>query len=95
MAETHDLGRAFLHAIRLQPGSSRIHIATTHEVDEPFRESRSIVLRLWKDRGIVLGWWRKTGREEEEALLKALQAQETDLLDDEGYLLPNFEVEDV
>lgn len=95
MAETTDLGRAFAHAIALDPNAPRLHTAVTDELDPPFRRSRSLVLRLWKSRGLVLGWWRKTGRDEDEALMAALQGVETSLLDEDGYLLPNFEVEDV
>ena len=95
MAETYDLGRAFVHTIRLQPQSRRVHLATTHEVDEPFRLSRSLILRLWGSKGVVLGWWRDTDRSEEQALLDALHGQETDVLDEDGFLLPQYEVEDV
>lgn len=91
MTDTRDLGRAFLHPISLRSESPLVHIATTHEVDHPYRISKSLVLRLWRSKGLVLGWWRKTGRSEEVALLEALQGHETALLDDDGYLLPGFE----
>lgn len=94
--KTYDLGPAFVHGIPLNPKSPRLHTATTNEVDEPYRQSKSLVVRLWRTHGFVLGWWRKTDRTEEQALVDALQAHlDVDLLDEDGYLLPNYEPEDV
>jgi hypothetical protein len=90
--QTHDLGRVFTHAISLDPKSKRLHTAPTHEVDSPYRWSNSLVVRVWRSYGFVLGWWRNTQRTEEQALLAALQAHtDVDLLDDEGYLREEFE----
>lgn len=56
---THDLGRFFWHGlqeVRMRWPLRRDH---TWEVEEPYRFSRSLVIRLWPTNyGIVLGWWR-------------------------------------
>lgn len=90
--QTHDFGRLFVHSINLDEKAPRLHTASTHEVDEPYRWSKSLVVRLWRSRGLVLGWWRRIDRSEEEALIAALQAKvDVPLLDDEGYLLESYE----
>ena len=95
MAETHDIGRAFAHGIRLVPTAPRFHFAPTHEIDWPYRYSRSVVVRYWGERGFVLGWWRHTGRSEKQALLAALGGREgVAAFDDAGYLLPQFDSQD-
>ena len=53
------------------------HWVTSQEVTEPFRSARGLAVRVpWVkvtfDHVIVLGWWRKTGYEEHEALAHAL-----------------------
>lgn len=72
MADTHDFGRLFVQPLRLQKTSRRVHLAPTQEVDPPFRRSKGLVLRLRGERGVVLGWWRKSGLDEDAALLAAL-----------------------
>lgn len=72
----HDLGPLFWHKIRLQKKSPLIHRFPSHEVEEPFRVSNSIVLRLpWASRGIVVGWWRHSGHSEQEMLVAAMQGR--------------------
>lgn len=65
MPNTHDVGPFFFHGIRLRPRTPLIHRAVTDELDPPFRNSNSIVVRFFRW-GIVLGRWRVTGREEDE-----------------------------
>lgn len=73
MAETHDLGPIFVHSIWLKEGAPLAHTAPTNELEEPYRRSKSLIIRLpFTNRGAVFGWWRKTGRDEEEALREAV-----------------------
>jgi hypothetical protein len=85
--QTHDLGPLFVHAIALKPTSPRLHTATTFEVDEPYRRSKSLVVRLWRSHGLVFGRWHSTGLEEKDALLAAVGGvDDFSMWDDEGYL---------
>lgn len=69
----HDLGPLFVHRIRLQKKSPLLHRYPSHEMDEPFRWSNSLILRLpWSHQGLVLGLWHSTDRTEEQTLLDAL-----------------------
>jgi hypothetical protein len=91
MPQTHDLGRFFMHRIYLVADAPLIHIAHTQEIDDPFRNSQSVVTRLWPSRhGIVLGLWKSSGLTEVEALCSAISAHDTDALDDDGHLLRPF-----
>lgn len=90
---THDLGRLFVHAIHLKTGSARIHRANTHELEYPYRISRSWVFRIWGERGFVLGYWSDQDLSEKEALLAAMQGGETELLDDHGHIKSSYEPE--
>lgn len=72
MAKTHDFGPAFVQSIRIKKNTKRFHFAPTQETDEPFRRSKSLVVRLWGEVALVLGWWRDSGMEETEALLAAI-----------------------
>jgi hypothetical protein len=87
MPETHDLPLipVFVHTQRLAPKSKRLHLAPTNELDEPFRRSNSLVVRLRGSYGLVFGLWRRTYRTEDEALREALQGDLEDpyQLDDE------------
>jgi len=78
---THDLGRLFWHPIKLKLKSSIIHRYPTHEVDEPYRWANSFILRLpCTEYGLVMGWWHKTERTEEQALIAAMEGRRmTDL----------------
>lgn len=71
--ETHSIGPLFVHGIKLQKKSSLVHVYPSHEMDEPYRWSNSLILRLpWLRQGLVLGLWRSTSRTEEQAILQAL-----------------------
>jgi len=73
MPETHDLGPLFIHRVRLEPGTALLHRAPTNEIEEPYRRSNSVVVRLFRRFGVVFGWWKHDpDRTEDEALLAAL-----------------------
>lgn len=75
--DTHGFWRFFYHDIQLKPESPILHRYPTHEVDEPYRWAKSFIIKLHKDgRGIVLGWWRKTNRNEEQALIDAMAGRQ-------------------
>lgn len=78
--ETHGIGRFFFHSISLKKKSAIFHMSQTHEIDEPYRWSNSLVLRLpWTTRGLVLGWWRNTTRTEDDAILAGMQGRPIDM----------------
>jgi hypothetical protein len=74
MPSVHEAGPLFVHTVRLKPGTPFIHRAPTNEIEEPFRHSRSVIFNLFR-RGVVVGVWRKTDRDPEDALLDALDGQ--------------------
>lgn len=61
MANTHDMGRLFWACLKLDARSPRYTIAPTYETSDDgaagYRGSRSIVLRLGRQWGLVIGWW--------------------------------------
>lgn len=82
--KTHDLGPLFVHKIALQKKSPLAHRFPSHELEEPYRRSNSLILRLpGTTRGAVFGWWRSTSRTEEQTLLEALQGRR--MTDDEFF----------
>lgn len=83
MAKTHDVGPAFVQFIRLKKDAPIIHTATTHELEDPYRESTSLVLRLPFGRGLVIGWWHESGKDEFEALASAINYKVRGYLDDD------------
>lgn len=72
MAETKDVGRFFFHTIRINKGTPPLHTAKTVMVEPPYYRSLSLIVRLPFRFGLVLGWWRHTGWDEEHALLEAV-----------------------
>lgn len=54
--ETHDCGRLFIHTMAVPTGGPLTELGTTHEVEQPWRVGRSVVLRVWK-LALVVGWW--------------------------------------
>ena len=92
MPETHDALGFFTHTLKLKPKTKRLHRAPTNELDEPYRRSNSLVVRLWGTQGLVFGRWRGTERTADEALREALQSDLEDptQLDDET--LENIEL---
>lgn len=59
MAETHDLGRLYVHGMRVPWRTPPIQLrGTSHEVEEPWRIGRCVVLRLLLlPYALVIGWW--------------------------------------
>ena len=73
----HELGPLFVHSIKLQKKSAIFHRYPSHEVEEPYRWSNSLIVRIpWCRQGFVLGLWRSTDRTEEQMLLEALQGRQ-------------------
>lgn len=55
--ETHDLGRLYLHTMRVPRGVPVLQLhGTTHEVDAPWRIGRCWVLRFFVF-ALAVGWW--------------------------------------
>ncbi len=73
MPETRDIGALFAHTVNLKPGSPFLHTATTNEIEPPYRHSNSVIIKIWPGKGLVLGRWRRTWRNENEALYAAIQ----------------------
>lgn len=73
MPQTHDLGRFFAYRALLKKDARRIQTAPTQEIDEPYRRATSLVVRLWGEHGVILGWWQRSGLSEVEALTAATQ----------------------
>jgi len=68
-----------VHSIRLQKKSPIVHRFPSHEPDEPYRWSNSLIVRLpGTHYGFVVGLWRATNRTEEQTLLEALQGRHMD-----------------
>jgi len=73
----HDLGPFFWHTIQLQKKSPIFHRYPSHEVEEPYRWSNSLIVRIpWSVHGLVMGFWRSTNRSEEQMLLDALEGRQ-------------------
>lgn len=84
MAKTYDIGPAFVQFIRLSKDAPIIHTAPTTEIEDPYRESNSLILRLPFRRGIVLGWWQESGKDEFDALASAIDYKVRGYLDDDS-----------
>ena len=82
--KTHDFGPAFWQIIRLSKDAPIIHMAPTTEIEHPYRESTSLILRLPFGRGLVIGWWQNSGKDEFEALAAAIHYQVKGYLDDDA-----------
>lgn len=75
--KVHELGPLFVHSIKLQKKSAIFHRYPSHEVEEPYRWSNSLIVRIpWSSYGFVLGFWRTTDRTEEQMLLAALEGRQ-------------------
>jgi hypothetical protein len=71
--QTHGIGRAFYHTIRVKPDTAFLHTAPTVEIEPPYRRSDSLIVRVpFTPWAIVLGWWEDTGWDPEEALMEAV-----------------------
>jgi len=65
------LHRFFWHGVRVKWYTPPVFLSRSIEIDEPFRRSRTVVLRYWWDRSVVLGFWGKTKYDEDANLLEA------------------------
>lgn len=84
MANTHDFGPLFVTFVDLKPGLLPLHIGKSQEVEAPFRASEVLILRIpIINKGLALGWWRHTGLNEEDALLRAMEGYGLDLYDED------------
>lgn len=73
MPNTHDVGPFLAHTVNLKPGTPLVHRAPTDEIQPPYRRSNSVIVKIWPGKGIVLGRWRHTWRNESDALYTAVQ----------------------
>ena len=51
------LGRVFWHTLPLT-GAPLVHRGQTKEVEWPYRYARPFIFRLWRGKGLAVGWWR-------------------------------------
>lgn len=80
--ETRGWWRFFWHRISLKPDAPRYHRYPTHMIDAPYHWANSHILKLHRDgSGIVLGWWKKSDRTEEQALIDAMEGRQMDDLE--------------
>lgn len=71
------LDRIFFHRIQLLNSAPPLHVATTQEIQEPFRTSSTLVLRPpGAISGLAIGIWSEHGLSAEEGLLRAVTGQE-------------------
>jgi len=77
MAKTHDIGKFYWHGINygFKP-KELFEKAESREIEAPFRIGKGIALRVpFSTRGIVMGWWRKSGLSESQALTYAVNGR--------------------
>jgi hypothetical protein len=81
MPTSKDLGRLFLLTIKVTREAAWVWTAPTFEIEPPFRICRRCILIRFKPfrTALVLGWWRDSGLDEDEALKQALSARIVDL----------------
>ena len=63
--------RIFWHSVNVKWYTPPVLFGTSWELDHPFRRSRTVIVRYWWGRSLVLGFWSKTGYDEDHALLNA------------------------
>lgn len=83
MPNTHGVGPFFVHAVNLRPQTPLLHTAQTDEIEPPYRQSKSLIVKVWPGKGLVLGRWRNTYRNESDALYTAVQGYGNALSTDE------------
>ena len=81
MQKTHDFRSLFVQFLEIVPDTPLMHWVVSQEVTAPFRKAKGLAVRIpWVkvtfDHVVVLGFWRKTGYEEHEALARALNMNE-------------------
>lgn len=65
------ISRFFWHSVRVKWYTPPVILGTSWELDPPNRKGRTVILRYSWDKSIVLGFWGKTGYDEDHALLNA------------------------
>jgi hypothetical protein len=80
MPDTKDIGRLYFHGFRYPlRGTPRIDRASTNEVEHPYRRGNGWMLRVGRYWAIAVGRWGTAERDEDEALLAALEGEEMDV----------------
>lgn len=71
------LDRVFFHSIWLNRNTPLLHVAETQEIQEPFRSTGSLIVKLPRaTKGVAIGIWSEKGMSAEEGLLRAVTGQE-------------------
>lgn len=71
------LDRLFFHSIWLNRDTPLLHVAETQEIQEPFRSTGSLIVKLPRaTKGVAIGIWSEHGMSAEEGLLRAVTGQE-------------------
>jgi hypothetical protein len=52
-----DFGKLFFQRLSLDTTAPHYSVAPSFEITYPFRASRSVMLRLFRDHGLIIGWW--------------------------------------
>lgn len=74
MNETFDIGRLYL--VRYDHCTKQFERAVSRESEPPYRVGRGVAVRVWKNRGLVLGFWGKPAPDIDTGLFNALGARE-------------------
>lgn len=80
-SQTHDLGKLYTHTMRVPRGGPVLELGISHEVEEPWRVGRCVVLRVWK-LALVAGWW-GSGRTYEQMAAEEIDEQDAGVSTDE------------
>jgi hypothetical protein len=77
MAQTHDIGNLYWHAIKYNAKPKEFfEKAESQEIEPPFRTGKGFAIRFpFSKRGLVFGWWKKSGFEESQALTYAVNGR--------------------
>ena len=79
MAKMH--GEHLFTGIIYVRGAPLIHVAPTTEIEHPWRKcKRSVIIRLWKGKALVLGFWRDNDKPWHDSLLEAVNGR---IMDDQ------------
>lgn len=70
----HSIGPFTWHRVYLSDDCPRFHIAYVHETNEPYRVGKSLILHTTNGNGLAVGWWKKSGKHEDDALVAAMRA---------------------
>jgi len=80
MAQTYG-SPVFVGLLNVKSNTPLIHKAPTYEIEEPFRiceKPQSRIIRIARNKAIVIGLWRKNNTDESDVLLKATQGYWTE-----------------